>query len=752
MKKKYIVVWSLMTILLLLLSSTTIARHQTNFEADDVTLEFYQIYSLYFSENDLAFQESNGYDVPRLTDGGICNNIGEPQLPSKTVMIAIPHDIEITSVTVQSCQYQSIPGSFNIAPSQPLQLTDGTPLASQASHDDMYDASSTEAYPLDTVVFSHQTDLAGQNMAVLTVYPLKYTPFEKHLSLLTHLSFSLEGVTGYECGDYLFTGSSVSEQQQMKERIQSMVINPDDVVLQEPLQPPIPMGVPPGDYDYVIVTREDWVDNFQPLADWKTKKGVRATIVDTEWIYDTYSGTSEQDKIRYFVKDAAVNWGTKYVLLGGDTNYIPVYIKYIYIPGMDEEGWYIPTDTYYADYDSDWTCEVNVGRASVYHIYSSAGGITNFLNKQLTYEQNPPLTDYAKKIALFGFDLTSSHSEGEDCKEDIEYLYIPSGMEVTTVYDSDTTWHESKVKSAMNNGQNLVNHIDHCFSDYLGTGNINHGTGLDVSEVDAFYNGEKQSIFYTFGCWPAAFDESNCIGEHFVRDDNGGGIAFIGNTRFGIFYAGDDDSLSMRYDRYFFRSLFDQDYYHLGECFYDHKMDAFLSLGGPSYDANCYVFTTLNLLGDPETPIWTEDPKTITEVNYPQIIETGDQTFTVFVYDDGEPVQGASVCAQKEDEVYVVGTTSVSGKISLEINPSTEGILQVTVTGHNYLLWEGTATVISSSIPADVNGDGVVDVLDLLLVLSAWDQTGSPGWIPEDITIDGVIDVLDLLEVLGHWT
>jgi len=76
----------------------------------------------------------------------------------------------------------------------------------------------------------------------------------------------------------------------------------------------------------------------------------------------------------------------------------------------------------------------------------------------------------------------------------------------------------------------------------------------------------------------------------------------------------------------------------------------------------------------------------------------------------------------------------------------------VTVTGHNYLLWEGTATVISSSIPADVNGDGVVDVLDLLLVLSAWDQTGSPGWIPEDITIDGVIDVLDLLEVLGHWT
>jgi len=55
-------------------------------------------------------------------------------------------------------------------------------------------------------------------------------------------------------------------------------------------------------------------------------------------------------------------------------------------------------------------------------------------------------------------------------------------------------------------------------------------------------------------------------------------------------------------------------------------------------------------------------------------------------------------------------------------------------------------------IPADVNGDGVVDVLDLLLVLGVWDQTGSPGWIPEDINLDGVIDVLDLLEVLTYWT
>ncbi len=53
--------------------------------------------------------------------------------------------------------------------------------------------------------------------------------------------------------------------------------------------------------------------------------------------------------------------------------------------------------------------------------------------------------------------------------------------------------------------------------------------------------------------------------------------------------------------------------------------------------------------------------------------------------------------------------------------------------------------------PADVaplGGDGVVDVLDLLAVLSAWGATGD---VPEDITGDGIVDVLDLLEVLSAW-
>ena len=53
----------------------------------------------------------------------------------------------------------------------------------------------------------------------------------------------------------------------------------------------------------------------------------------------------------------------------------------------------------------------------------------------------------------------------------------------------------------------------------------------------------------------------------------------------------------------------------------------------------------------------------------------------------------------------------------------------------------------ASECPADINGDGTVDVLDLLEVLAAWGQSG----VPADINGDGIVDVLDLLEVLGAW-
>ncbi len=53
--------------------------------------------------------------------------------------------------------------------------------------------------------------------------------------------------------------------------------------------------------------------------------------------------------------------------------------------------------------------------------------------------------------------------------------------------------------------------------------------------------------------------------------------------------------------------------------------------------------------------------------------------------------------------------------------------------------------------PADLNGDGVVDVSDLLILLSNWGPCPRGDTCLGDINKDGVVNVSDLLILLGNW-
>ncbi len=628
-----------------------------------------------FDKGDLSFRTLKGYDIVEMKDCISTGEAGKPMLPSKEIKIALPEGMAVTGVKVISSQKTTIEGHFSIFPAQPPRHLNNP--ASDADFvqpiKDVY--SSSNPYPGKLTDYIRETDLAGQGMAVLRINPVEYIPAEGELSLYTSITIEIEGTGGYQCGDYLPTNVSESDKEHYRNMAKEMVINPEDVSLVSRI--PMTSGVAPGDYDYVIITSSTYESNFQSLADWKTKKGVKATIVTTTWIYNSggYSG-SNADKIRAFVNDAHSTWGATYFLLGGDTGVVP-YGTTTYI------GDAIPNDTYYGDFDSDFTCEVNVGRASV----TSSSQISTFIDKIMTYEKTPPMTSYAKKAALFGFDL-DGYTDGEDCKIYIDNNYIPSGWTMSNVYDSDGGNHKSAVVSAVNSGQNLLNHIDHADWDFMGTGYINHNWGLYNSDVDAFYNGDKQGIFYSIGCWSDAYDYSACIAEHYVRDSNGGGVAFVGNSRYGWYNSGNTNSLSMSFDRYFFRSLFQQSHYILGDCFSDHKNDA------STYDDYYkYIFTELTLMGDPELPIWTEDPQNMS-VSHPSSLPTGYSSFTVHVETtSGSAISGALVCLWKGDEVYLTGTTGSSGDVTLNPSPTTTGTMYVTATKHNYIPYEGEATV-----------------------------------------------------------
>lgn len=668
------------SLMLTVVSSSLITGQQ---KADVTVSNYHRTYTITFSKNDFSFDTLKGYDTIHLSKGGYTSEVGKPMMPEKNIHIALPADMKVTAIRIIELKEQSVDGKYILYPSQPALTIGTTQSENQFVQPDARTYQSTLIYPTTCIELTGQNDLAGQSIADLTIYPIHYIPLQKKLTLVTSLTFTIEGTGGYVCGDYLSGHISDSSRDIYLQMVQNMVINPDDVTLRSSPNPQ-PAGVGPGNYDYVIITQDSWVNAFQPLADWKTRKGISTNIVTTSWIYNNggYSG-SDVAKIKAFVQDVYTNWGTTFILLGGDVDVVPCHYKTF--SSVDPDP--VPNDAYYADFDADWVCEVNVGRASVTGPGSGTGQIGNFITKILTYEKNPPLTDYAKKAGFFGFDLDSS-TPAEQCKIYIKNSFIPSSWSMTTVYDSQGGNHLSNTIAAINAGQNLMNHADHSGSDFMGTGYVNHGIGLGNSDMDDLSNGNKQGILYSMGCDPAAYDTSNCIAEHFVQNSNGGGIGFIGNSRYGWYYVGSVDTLSMGYDIEFFTSIFQDNLYKLGAAFSDHKNDGLVN-----QDVSRYCYTELTLLGDPELPIWTENPMSYT-VNHPSQLPVGSSSFTVSVHSGSDPVNQAYVCLWKGSDVYMTGTTNAAGDITFNLSPASPGTMYVTVTKQNYLPYEGSATVV----------------------------------------------------------
>jgi uncharacterized membrane protein len=73
-------------------------------------------------------------------------------------------------------------------------------------------------------------------------------------------------------------------------------------------------------------------------------------------------------------------------------------------------------------------------------------------------------------------------------------------------------------------------------------------------------------------------------------------------------------------------------------------------------------------------------------------------------------------------------------------------IVGVTINPDTNTRWGWIVDLDSN--PADVNGDGVVNVYDMLAVFAAWGETGDR---PEDVNGDGIVNVLDLLALFDAW-
>ncbi|MFQ6103999.1 MAG: C25 family cysteine peptidase [Candidatus Glassbacteria bacterium] len=633
-----------------------------------------------FSEEELVFHQVAGYDLITLRDASVTSELGKPVLPVQMIRVAIPAGTRAVDVHGAPLHSVKIPGSFNVIPGQqPVSTREERPQTLIEPDREFYN--SKQSFPSELALLDHQSDLAGQEIAWIRIYPLQYLPEEKSLVFHDLIEVTVrcrENASGMIGNGY--NKFPESQRRHYQEMLEALVINPNDIELYPPSQG-ASFILPPGDFEHVVITSEEFAEDFQPLVEWNTKKGVKDTVVTVSWIYDNYTGPGDTLKIRQFIIDANSNWGTMYFLLGGGNSTVPFAYRYYYGSYPSQ---ITPSDQYYSDFDDDWTHDVYVGRASAEESYQA----TVFVNKVLKYEKDPPLTDYPLDILLIGMDADAS-TPFEDLKETI-YGYIPSSFNVTKVYDSDSGNHRDDVIAALNAGQNLVNHADHSGETIMGTGWLNHGLYIDNAYVDYLNNDDRMSIIVSWGCLANAmdFDPMDCIAEHFViMNSNEAGVAFTGNTRMSYYSVGDPETLSGQLDRDWWQGVFIHDQNELGKALVWSKLQF---NEGEAWEKHCEW--TFNLLGEPSMPIWLDTPADM-DVTHQSSMPVGIHEFIVEVTDGIDPLEGARVCIMKKTEVYEVAYTGPSGEATFFVEFSSPGTMDVTVTAPDFLPYEGVCRI-----------------------------------------------------------
>lgn len=333
------------------------------------------------------------------------------------------------------------------------------------------------------------------------------------------------------------------------------------------------------DYKFVIITDDYYESSLERLVYHKEYRDISTKLVTLSDIYtgtyfDVY-GRDNQEKIKYFIKNAIDHWGTQYVMLVGRD--FPTRNTHVMVEGSagnDEE--IFVSDLYYADiYDGrgqfcswdsnkdDIFAEVNWqgylnDELDLYpdvHIArlacSDVDEVETVIDKIVSYEENYAYdSSWFKNIVVVGGDSFPGDPnellEGEIVNEHV--LEIMDDFDPKRVWVSDeklTT--KGPLNDALNRGSGFVDFSGHGTEIQWATHPhtfepiwLPPPTGYYNSDVMALKNQEKLPIVVIGACSVGKFNAvENCFSWSWLKNENGGGVASFGATGLGYAYTGE---------------------------------------------------------------------------------------------------------------------------------------------------------------------------------------------------------------------
>ncbi|MBE0567099.1 MAG: VCBS repeat-containing protein [Krumholzibacteria bacterium] len=696
---------------------------------------------------------------------------GAPDLPVAELLLLIPADRTVASVTVEALATRrlALPGS--LATAAPAVFADGAvvPVAP--------DAGSTKAAAAwGEATGTHRwRGYRLLSVQVRPVRPVEGSPGEAEFLEAYTVRVAWGGAAGDQ--DMVRRLRRVpGEAERNAQVLTAVVANREAVggyardhgtVVDEAAKGFIPTPLPSltgSAVSYVIITDQAMAPEFQRLADHKTARGLPTVVVTRAFIAANYrNGADIQETMRMFIRDAYERWGTEFVLMGGDSDVLPPrYVNNSLYPAGGSTD--IPVELYFQCLDGNWNAngngrygepgstnvvsdeadfaeEVYLGRAPV----STPQAAAVFVDKVIAYERAAAGAGWPNRV-LFAAEVLFPDPwspgdgislDGSDYpQQQVNNSIIPcTDMEYLRMYETfdrnvgDVLLNKQVFTNALNTAQyGIVNQIGHGYYYNMSLGSTN----FINSDADALVNGDHVFMLYALNCASAAFDYS-CLMERFLQNPNGGAVSAIGAVRAAF------PVTSNNYQQQFFSQLY---------CQPEHRQGALVALsrlpwlGATNLNyTDRWTFENYTLLGDPTMSLWTDSPAALV-LGRPASLGLGPQTVNVTVTSGGAPVAGARVCLAKDGEDWAVGLTDAGGQVSLDFLPVSTGQADLTVSGVNlahttaaipvvaggsYLAVTGVTVIDNGALGSTGNGNGQPEAGETVALVALLQETGGAG-------------------------
>jgi len=518
------------------------------------------------------------------------------------------------------------------------------------------------------------------------------------------------------------------------------------------------------DADVIIIYPSEFEAQANELADHRrsfNQFDVEAILVDD--IYNEFSsGKKDPTAIKDFCRMIySRDSDFKYLVLMGDGSfdsrgrYSDISIKSDFLPVYQEDSlnpiYSYPMDDYYALLDDDeggnifGGLEIAVGRLPV----KTSSEAQLVVNKIINYEtSSAQLGNWRNDITFIADDedrnthLNDADGIAETIRNDypqynINKLYADSYVQVSTPGGEKYPKMTEEINKVMFQGALLVNYLGHG-----GSKGWAQERFLDLSDIAAWSNTDKQPLMVTATCSFTGFDDASFVtaGERCFLNPNGGAIGLMTTVR--AVYASSNEKLAS--------SVFDRVFIKV-----DGKTPPFgdIMIDGKNAQGNNNENTRkFALIGDPAMRIAIPQHQV-------QTISINENPVDTVIRDTIHALDRVKISGQvtsQNDEllsnfngkVYVKIFDKVEDIPTLVNDPGNRGSVYRTFKSQKNLIFSGVASVTNGQfsiefvVPKDINYDfGQGKISYYATDESSTDATGFfTGFIVGGTNPDGIVD------------